>query len=92
MLCKCVELILSEIPKILFLIENGSATLKKIVLRIFYIEYFSTFSGDFTPIEVGNGWLRCLTRNPSLSCSGDPSSTTDCIIGRENPEEKIQMF
>jgi hypothetical protein len=27
------------------------------VLRIFYIEYFSTFGGDFAPIVVRIAWL-----------------------------------
>jgi hypothetical protein len=32
---------------------------KKIVLRIFYIEYFSAFAGDFAPIVVRNAWVAC---------------------------------
>ncbi len=29
------------------------------MLRIFYIEYFSTFGGDFAPIVVRNAGLLC---------------------------------
>ncbi len=29
------------------------------MLRIFYIEYLSTFAGDFAPIVVGNTWVAC---------------------------------
>ena len=42
------------------LLGNWVCSLIKIVLRKFYIEYFSTFVGDFAPIVVRNVGLLCF--------------------------------
>ena len=42
------------------IIRNGVYSFRKIVLRIFYIEYFSTFAGDFAPIVLRNAGLVCF--------------------------------
>ncbi len=75
MLIKCIELITHKNTQNIVFNRKWFYSFKKIVLRIFYIEYFSTFGGDFAPIVVRNcgvacncpDHLRCLTRNPSIS-------------------------
>jgi hypothetical protein len=51
------------------LLRNWIYSFKKIVLRIFQIEYFSTFAGDFAPIVVRIAGLLAvlvvLLENPS---------------------------
>ncbi len=50
MLCKCVEPTTRKNTQNIDFNRKLVCSFKKIVLRIFYIEYLSTFGGDFAPI------------------------------------------
>jgi hypothetical protein len=65
------------------------AALKKIVLRIFYIEYFSKFGGDFAPIELRNAWLLAVL----LGCyTKKVSQVSCCRILESQPIEFMILF
>ncbi len=54
---------------------NWVCSFKKIVLRIFYIEYFSTFGGDFAPIVVRNCGVGCC-----VGCISVLKLNMDCLV------------
>jgi hypothetical protein len=56
-LFKRAELIKHKITQHIDFNRKWVSSFKKIVLRFFYIEYFSTFGGDFAPIVLRNAGL-----------------------------------